>query len=118
MEISISAKGVLLTDADETYIRNRLCFGLAANHRDVEAVEVSVCSAPGAGSAIRHRCRVDIGLVDGTAAIGDSMEDNLYVAIDQAADRACCAITRNVDMDWRIFSRTEAPGEDRRSLAA
>ena len=118
MDISISPQGVHLTDADETYVRNRLYFGLAANHRDVDAVKVAVCAAPGAESASKHRCRVDIGLADGTAAIGDSLENNLYVAIDRAADRACCAITRNVDMDWRIFSRTEAPGDERRSLAA
>ena len=118
MNISILPKGVLLTNADETYIRNRLYFGLAANHRDVESVELFVCTAPGGESASMHRGRVDIGLVDGAAAIGDSLEDNLYVAIDRAADRACCAITRNVDMDWRIFSRTEGAGDNRPSLAA
>ena len=114
MDIRIRPQGVRLTVADETDIRNRLYFGLAANHRDVDAVEVSVRAAPGSESAGMHRCRVDIALVDGAAAIGRSMQGNLYAAIDRGVDRACSAITRNVDPDWRAFS-----GSDRiPSLAA
>jgi hypothetical protein len=119
MDIRIMPQDVVLSAADETYIRQRLYFGLAANHRDIDAVEVAVCAVPGVESRKMRRCRVEIGLVDGTAAIGDSMEDNLYVAIDRAVDRACEEITLNVDPVWRAFSRSGTfPSESNRPFAA
>ena len=57
MDIQITAKDVWLTPADETYIRNRLYFALAANHQDLDKVEVSLCAIPGfesEGIHIRH----------------------------------------------------------------
>jgi len=106
MEIRIMPKNLSLTTADDTYLRNRLYFGLAANHRDVVSVGVSLSTSRGSESGGLHRCRVDIALVDGSSALGASMETNLYVAMDLAVDRACAGITRNVDWNWREFSRT------------
>jgi hypothetical protein len=119
MDIRIMPQDVVLSAADETYIRQRLYFGLAANHRDIDAVEVAVCAVPGVESRKMHRCRVDIGLVDGSAAIGDSMEENRYVAIDRAVDRACGDLTLNVDPVWRAFSRSGPfPAADDRPFTA
>jgi len=119
MDIRIMPKDVVLSAADETYIRHRICFALAANHRDIDAVQVSLCAVPGFESARMHRCRVDIGLLDGTTAAGESMEDNLYVTIDRAVDRACAGITFDVDPLWHAFSRSEpSPKEDRRPFSA
>ena len=120
MDIRIMPRDLLLTAADDSYIRNRLYFGLAANHRDIDTVEVSLCSAPASARGSLLRCQVDIRLTDGSAALGDSMESNLYVAIDRAVDRACSSITLNVDWHWRDFSRTDpiAARNNRPSLAA
>ena len=101
MDIRIMLKDACLSAADETYLTNRLCFGLAANHRDVDAVEVSVNTVPGVEPGTAYRCRVDISLVDGASAPGECRDANLYVAIDRAIDRACGRIIRNVDPDWR-----------------
>ena len=107
MEIIISNRNTVLSTADDTYLRNRLYFGLASNYRDIDSVEVLVNSAPGAEPEMFHRCRVDITMDDGSVVVGDSMETNLYVAMDRAVDRACSGITRNVDWNWRAFSQTE-----------
>jgi len=119
MDIRIMRKDVVLSAADETYIRHRIYFALAANHRDIGAVEVSLCAVPGFESARMHRCRVDIGLLDGTGTTGESMEDNLYVTIDRAVDRACAGITLDVDPIWHAFSRSGPfPMEDKRPFIA
>lgn len=120
MNIKIMSKDESLSQADETYIRNRLYFALAANHREVETAEVSLCAIPGFESEGMHHCRVDIALIGGSVVIGDSVESDIYVAIDRATDRSCAQLTSNVDPAWQAFSQSEAmPMRDnRRSFAA
>lgn len=104
-----------MTPADETYVRNRLYFALAANHQDIDNAKVSLCAIPGFESEGMHHCRVDVQLANGSVVIGDSIESDLYVAIDRAVDRSCARITSNVMPQWRAFSQSgAAPSRDGR----
>ena len=120
MNIKIQSQDESLSSADETYIRNRLYFALAANHEDVATAQVSLCAIPGFESEGMHHCRVDIALVSGSAVIGDSVGSDIYVAIDRAADRSCSQLTSNVDPKWRAFSQSGSMPlrDNRRGLAA
>lgn len=113
MDIKIKQKDVSLTLADKTYIWNRLHFALAANHRDVDSAEVSLCPIPGFESEGMHRCRVEIQLLSGEAGVGDSSESDIYVAIDRAVERSCSKISSNIESQWRAFSQSgSAPLND------
>ena len=107
MDIKIMPRDACLTLADETYIRNRLYFALAANHEEIDFAEVSLCTVPGFESEGMHHCRVDISLASGSAVIGDSIETDIYVAIDRAVDRSCAKITSNAQPQWHAFSRSQ-----------
>jgi len=89
MDIQIIPKDVSLTLADQTYIRNRLYFGLAGDNRQVDSAQVSLCAIPGFESESMHHCRVDVQLCNGRSLIGDSSESDIYVAIDRAVTRSC-----------------------------
>jgi ribosome-associated translation inhibitor RaiA len=106
MDIQITAKDVMLTPADETYICNRLYFALAANHQDLANVEVSLCAIPGFESEGIQHCRVQIQLANGCAVIGDSSESNIYVAIDRAVERSCSKVTCSDEPQWPAFSHS------------
>ena len=120
MDIRIMPKGDLLTPADETYIRDRLYFALAANQPQIGSAEVYLCAIPGFESEGLHHCRVDISLEGGSTAIGDSTESDIYVAIDRAVDRSCSKITYQADPKWHSFSQSgsEPAGVDQLSTAA
>ncbi len=98
MNINIMSKDTVLVRADETYIRNRLYFALAADHEGIDIADVSVCAVPGFDSERLHHCRVDIHLASGRAVIGDSIESDIYVAIDRAVDRASSKITSSASV--------------------
>lgn len=108
MDIKIMPQGACLTPADETYIRNRLYFALAANYQDIDCAEVALCAIPGFESEEMHHCRVDISLTGGNAVIGDSIDSDIYVAIDRAVDRSCSKLTGGFDPKWQAFSRSES----------
>lgn len=118
MEIKIVPKEVFLSLADKTYIRNRLYFALAASHRDIDTAKVSLCVIPGFESEGMHHCRVDIQLASGSTVIGDSIESDIYVAIDRAVDRSCSRVSGNVDPQWRAFSQSRGPYTDYLTPAA
>lgn len=106
MDIQIMSKDALLTAADETYIRNRMYFALAANHQCIGAAEVSVCAIPGFESeGIRH-CRVEIQLTNGCSVIGDSSESNIYFAIDRAVERSCSKVVTSTESPWPACSKS------------
>ena len=108
MDITIMSNNAFLMPADETYIRNRLYFALAANYPDIDTAEVSLCAVPGFESERMLHCRVDISLVSGNAVFGESIESDIYVAIDRAVDRSCSKIPGDVEPKWQAFSRSGA----------
>ena len=93
MNIEILPKDVLLTPADETYIRNRLYFAVAGSEQDIDTASVSLCAIPGFELEEIQHCRVEIDLLNGCTVIGDSSESDIYVAIDRAIERSCLKVT-------------------------
>ena len=92
MDIRITQKDLSLTPADNTYINNRLYFGLATNNQGINGAQVSLCAIPGFESESMHHCRVQVDLSNGRSVIGDSTETDIYVAIDRAVERSCSRV--------------------------
>jgi len=120
MDIQIMSKDVSLTASDETYIRNRMYFALAANHQGIDTAEVSICAIPAFESEGIQHCRVEIRLANGCSVIGDSSESNIYVAIDRAVERSCSKVTCSIESPWPAFSQSGSIpyASDRLSSAA
>ena len=108
MDIQIMSKDALLTPADETYIRNRLYFALAACDQDIDTAMVSLCAIPGFEPEGIQHCRVEIQLASGCTVIGDSSESNIYVAIDRAVERSCLKVISSVEPQLTTFSHPGA----------
>lgn len=108
MNIQIMSKDVLLSPADETYIRNRLYFALAVSHQEIDTAEVSLCAILGFESEGIQHCRVEIQLANGCAVIGDSSESNIYVAIDRAVERSCSKVTSSIEPQSPAFGHSRA----------
>lgn len=103
MDIQIQPGDLKLTPADETYIRNRLYFALAANDQELDNVDVSLCSIPGFESEAIQHCRVQIQLANGCTVIDDSSETDIYVAIDRAVERSCSKVMASDASQWSTF---------------
>lgn len=94
MHIAIQSHGLVLTDGLRAYVRRRLrtSVGWALTRR--LAVWLSDINGPRGGRD--KRCKIQISLDHGKTVVIENTEDDLYVAIDRAADRADRALARQL----------------------
>lgn len=92
MQIAIQSHGLVLTAGLRAYVHRRLrtAVGWALTRR--LAVWLSDINGPRGGRD--KRCKIQISLDHGRTVVIEDTEEDLYVAIDRAADRADRALAR------------------------
>lgn len=105
MRPTIHANGFLLTDALRTFTEHRIAtaLGWASQHMHKLAVSLSDINGPRGG--VDKRCRIQVQLGAGREVIIEDTEDDLYAAINRAAERADRAIVRQIQRK-RSFSHS------------
>jgi ribosomal subunit interface protein len=113
MNIAIQSNGLVLTDSLRAYVHRRLetSLGWALTRR--LAVWLSDINGPRGGRD--KRCKIQISLDHGKTIVIEDTEEDLYAAIDLAADRADRALARQL-AKGRAFTHdkvtTLAPTDD------
>lgn len=113
MNIAIQSNGLVLTESLRAHVRRRLqtSLGWALTRR--LAVWLSDINGPRGGRD--KRCKIQISLDHGKTIVIEDTEEDLYAAIDLAADRADRALARQLARG-RAFSHdkvsTLAPSDD------
>lgn len=94
MNIAIQSSGLVLTEGLRAYVHRRLktSLGWALTRR--LAVWLSDINGPRGGRD--KRCKIQISLDHGKTIVIEDTEEDLYAAIDLAADRADRALARQM----------------------
>ena len=94
MHIAIQSHGLVLTDGLRAYVRRRLrtSVGWALTRR----LAVWLSDINGLRGGRDKRCKIQISLDHGKTVVIENTEEDLYVAIDRAADRADRALARQL----------------------
>jgi len=113
MNIAIQSNGLVLTESLRAYVYRRLqtSLGWALTRR--LAVWLSDINGPRGGRD--KRCKIQISLDNGKTVVIEDTEEDMYAAIDRAADRADRALARQLARS-RAFTHdkvaTLAPADD------
>jgi putative sigma-54 modulation protein len=107
MQLAIRSHGFPMTESLRAYTERRLRFALSNAAGKVNAVTVVLSDINGPRGGRDKCCRVRISARDRQVMVIDDIEDNLYLAIDRAADRAGRTVARNLG---RMITQKRHPG--------
>ncbi len=114
LHLSIRSHGFTLTPAIRDYTERRLRFALSHAAGRVTAITVVLSDINGPRGGRDKCCRVRISVKDQQVMVIDDIQDNLYVAIDRAADRAARTVSRRLG---RTVNDVRHPRPQRESVA-
>nr|WP_315400286.1 HPF/RaiA family ribosome-associated protein [uncultured Duganella sp.] len=105
MNIAIQSNGLVLTESLRAYVYRRLqtSLGWALTRR--LAVWLSDINGPRGGRD--KRCKIQISLDNGKTVVIEDTEEDMYAAIDRAAERADRALARRLARG-RAFTHDKA----------
>jgi putative sigma-54 modulation protein len=129
MQVAIRSHGFPLTESIRAYVERRLQSALSHAIHHIRAVTVVLLDINGPRGGRDKVCRVRVMVKDRPVMVIDDTEDNLYVAIDRAADRVGRTtarklaqllrkprtMQRRVEADRKAFvpgAATDAAGDD------
>ncbi len=96
MHLNVRSHGFSLTPAIRDYTERRLRFALSHAAGRVTSITVVLSDINGPRGGRDKCCRVRINVKDQQVMVVDDIQNNLYVAIDRAVDRAARAVSRRL----------------------
>ncbi|MEW5966138.1 MAG: ribosome-associated translation inhibitor RaiA [Pseudomonadota bacterium] len=108
MHIDIRAQGFPLTEALREHAGRRIAFALSRFHDRMERVAVRLADDNGPRGGVDKRCQVRVHLRGLPEVVITEMSEDIYAAIDRAADRAGRTLARRLARQ-REFAPGEAP---------
>ena len=105
MNIAIQSNGLVLTESLRAYVYRRLQTSLGWAMTRRLAVWLSDINGPRGGRD--KRCKIQISLDHGKTVVIEDTEEDMYAAIDRAAERADRALARRLARG-RAFSHDKA----------
>ncbi|MBL8260650.1 MAG: HPF/RaiA family ribosome-associated protein [Candidatus Competibacteraceae bacterium] len=97
MNISIQARGFLLTKALRDHAERRLRFALGWADDHLRGVSVRLSDDNGPRGGEDKRCCIRIGFAGAPSVVIEDIETDVYAAIDRAADRAGRSVARRLE---------------------
>lgn len=94
MQIHIQSQGFTLTDALREHAEHRLRFGLTHASDRIRRVEMRLSDINGPRGGADKRCSIVVALESLPEVVIEDIENDLYIAIDRAADRASRSVAR------------------------
>lgn len=102
MQIHLQSHGFALTDSLDRHARRRLHFAFDRLADPIEALTVRLAHEHGGRTS---RCRVQVQLRGRPDVLVEETRNDLYAAIDRAAERAAGAVARSVERGRQISAR-------------
>ena len=97
MRIDIQAQGFELTEGLRNHTERRLQFALSWANHDVRTVNVRLSDINGPRGGDGKRCRIQIPIPHTQGIVIEEIEEDLYVAINRAADRTERTVARRLE---------------------
>ena len=96
MQIDIQARDYSLTNAMRDHAERRLHLALASSDDSIQRVVMRLSDINGPRGGADQRCHVHVLLGGLPDVVVEDTEEDLYMAIDRAADRAGRAVQRKI----------------------
>jgi len=96
MQIDVQARNFSLTNALRGHVIRRLYFSLSTRVDHIQRVMVRLSDTNGPRGSEDKRCQIQVKLPHLPDVVFEDTEENLYAAIDRAADRAGRAVGRRL----------------------
>ena len=97
MQIDIQARDFPLTDALRNHAERRMRFALTRSDEHIQRVVMRLSDINGPRGGSDKRCHLQVVLAGLPDVVIEDTEDNLYVAIDRATDRAGRTVRRRLE---------------------
>lgn len=97
MNINIQARGFDLTEGIREHTRKRLQFALGWANHEVRSITVYLSDVNGPRGGNDKRCRIQIPIAGSRDVVIEDAEDDLYVAINRAAERTERTMARRLE---------------------
>ncbi|QQS54963.1 MAG: HPF/RaiA family ribosome-associated protein [Candidatus Competibacteraceae bacterium] len=97
MKINIQARGFELADSLREHAERHLRFALGWADDHLRQVSVRLSSQSGPRASKNKRCLIQIDFPGAQDVIIEDIEDDIYIAIDRAADRASRSVARQLE---------------------
>lgn len=97
MRVAIQANGFVMTIALRMYTERRMAVALGWARHHMRKLAVSLSDINGPRGGVDKQCKIQVQLSGGRQVIIEECEEDLYAAIDRAADRADRAVVKQVE---------------------
>ncbi|QYZ66584.1 MAG: hypothetical protein OI74_15780 [Gammaproteobacteria bacterium (ex Lamellibrachia satsuma)] len=96
MQIDLQARSFSLTKALREHTKRRLGFAFGSRDADIQRVAVRLSDINGPRGGVDNQCRIQVVLPGLPDVVIEDIDMDMYAAIDRAADRASCAVSRKL----------------------
>lgn len=111
MNIDIKTLGFGLTRGLREHVIHRLATGLGRFEARLRQVVVRLSDLNGPRGGVDKHCQLLVRIDGASPIVVRDTEEDLYVAVDRAAERAGRTLARQVQRSHRISDRRSASGE-------
>jgi len=103
------------TDALRRHAERRLYFALSRFSQSISLATVDILSVAGAPGGLDKTCRIVVHLAPKGRILVEDTQKDLYIAIDEATERAGRAVGRALDRDrdWEVAPAPSKAGGSR-----
>lgn len=108
MQINVQARGFVMTAAIEAHLRRQLQFAFDHLHNRVRRVFVRLSDINGQRGGIDKRCQLQVRLADSSDVVIADVQQDLYLAMSRAVERAAGAVSRRLGRMRQIQRATAA----------
>lgn len=111
MIIDIKAVGLGLTPGLRNYVTERISASMGRLGSRIRRVLVRLSDLNGPRGGLDKQCQLMLRIDGAPPIVVRDTEEDLYVAVDRAAERARRTLTREVKWQGRFTERRSASGE-------
>lgn len=108
MQINVQPRGFVMTAAIEAHLRRQLQFAFDHLHNRVRRVFVRLSDINGQRGGIDKRSQLQVRLADSSDVVIADVQQDLYLAMSRAVERAAGAVSRRLGRMRQIQRATAA----------
>jgi len=108
MQIDIQARQLSMTRSLNRYTQRRIRFALLRFEENIQRVSIWLSDVNGPRGGKDKHCRLQLMLAGNADVIIEDTQENLYVAINRAIERASHSLVRKLDRQKSLLLRSRS----------